>query len=147
MTIVVDANIVAALALPVSYSPQAVARMAAWSEAEETLIAPMLFEYEIASVIRRWTFLGHIEPEQVTAMLTRLLNMRIITMGPTPALHEQALAFAEQIGQSKAYDGHYLALAAREKAAFWTADQRLATNAQGAGLAWVRWVGEEAPQS
>jgi predicted nucleic acid-binding protein len=147
VTLVVDANIVAALALPVPYSPQAAARMTAWSEAQETLIAPTLFEYEIVSVIRRWVSSGGIEPALVSELLQELLDTRIITLAPTPDLHRQALAFAERIGQSKAYDGQYLALAARENAAFWTADRRLAAAAQQAGLTWVHWVGEESPSS
>jgi predicted nucleic acid-binding protein len=49
---------------------------------------------------------------------------------------------AAQIGQSKAYDAQYLALAARENAPLWTADRRLANAARGAGLDWVHWIGD-----
>ncbi len=38
------------------------------------------------------------------------------------------------------YDAHYLALAARLGAEFWTADQRLVNTVQSA-LPWVRFVG------
>ncbi len=61
---------------------------------------------------------------------------------PSSELDRSALHFAERIGQSKAYDAQYLALAARENAAFWTADGRLARAAQATGLAWVHWIGE-----
>jgi hypothetical protein len=50
---------------------------------------------------------------------------------------------SNRLGQSKAYDAFYLALAERLKAEFWTADQRLANGARQLGANWAHWIGEE----
>ena len=142
MTIVVDSNIVAALVLPVSYSPQANALIDHWRRSGERLIAPTLFEYEITSLIRRSVFSNQLERAQMLPILSRLLNSGVVTIPPTKASHVDALALAERIGQSKAYDAQYLALASRENAPLWTADRRLAHTARDAGLGWVHWVGD-----
>jgi predicted nucleic acid-binding protein len=142
MTIVVDANIIASLFLPASYSAQAIDLMRAWDVAAEELIAPTLFEYELNTVVRRAVAGGQLGRAQATAILTLLLNSRVDTVPPSAALHRDALRLAERVIQAKAYDAHYLALAARENASLWTADRRLATAAQGAGLVWVRWIGD-----
>ncbi len=143
MTLIVDSNIVAALVLPVAYTPAALRLMTEWREAEERFLAPMLFEYEIATIVRRSVVLSQLPPTQIPGILGRLLSFGVSTIAPTPELHLDAVRLAERIGQNKAYDGHYLALAARESAPFWTADRRLAAAAQGAGLPWVRWIGKE----
>lgn len=55
---------------------------------------------------------------------------------------QKALTWAGRLGQSKAYDGFYLALAERLGAELWTADARLSDRARQLGVVWVRWVGE-----
>lgn len=145
MTTVVDANIIASLFLPASYSAQSSDLIKSWDDAEERLIAPTLFEYEMATIVRRSVVTGQLEKGQASAVLTRLLNSRVETVAPSAALHRDALRLAERIGQSKAYDAHYLALAAREDAPFWTADKRLANATQAAGLMWVHWIGDWSP--
>jgi predicted nucleic acid-binding protein len=146
MTIVVDANVVAAIALPVTYSANAVDKVAYWISVSETLMAPIVFEYEIATIVRRSVFFRHLNEAQAAIVLTRLLDPQVITINPTLELHQQAIALAARIGQSKAYDAHYLALAVRENAPFWTADRRLAAAAQDAGLGWVHWIAEDTIQ-
>jgi len=145
MTTVVDANIIASLVLPASYSAQSKGLMKHWDDSEEHLVAPTLFEYELATIIRRSVVTGQLEQGQASTILTRLLNSRVETVAPSVALHRDALRLAERIGQSKAYDAHYLALAAREDAPLWTADKRLANAAQSAGLMWVHWIGDWTP--
>lgn len=145
MTIVVDSNIVVALLLPLPYSPQAISLMDYWRHSGERLIAPALFEYEITSLIRRSVYHNQLERAQMVSVLGRLLSTGLVTLPPTRLNHEDALALAERIGQSKAYDAQYLALASRENAPFWTADRRLANAAQATGLGWVHWVGDWNP--
>jgi len=142
MTIVVDSNIVAALLLPLPYSPQAISMIEFWRHSGERLIAPTLFEYEIATLVRRLTLYDKLERTQMLSALGRLLSTGLITIPPTRPLHEEALELAARIGQSKACDAQYLALASREDAPFWTADRRLANAAQAAGLGQVHWVGD-----
>jgi predicted nucleic acid-binding protein len=145
MTTVVDSNVIASLVLPASYSAQAKGIMKQWDDTEEHLIAPTLFEYELATIIRRSVVTGQLEPGQASTILARLLNSRVNTISPSVALHRDALRLAERIGQSKAYDAHYLALATREDAPLWTADKRLANAAQAIGLTWVHWIGDWSP--
>lgn len=145
MTAVVDSNIVASLVIPTPYTPQARGLFKQWGANRERLIAPVLFEYEIATILRRSVVLGQVEETQVATVLSALLDYRVVTIIPTVTLHQEAIRLAERIGQSKAYDAHYLALAARENATLWTADRRLANAAQQTGLTWVRWVGDWTP--
>lgn len=59
------------------------------------------------------------------------------------SLHRRALQMAERFSLPATYDAHYLALAERMGAAFWTADRRLYRATQ-AELAWVNlWPEEE----
>ena len=53
-----------------------------------------------------------------------------------------AYAWAERLGQSRAYDAQYLAVAEQEGLELWTADRRLVRNAEQAGVRWVRRIGE-----
>lgn len=145
MTTVVDSNIIASLFLPAPYSAQSTGLMKTWDDTSEDLIAPTLFEYEIATIVRRATITGQLEKGQASAILMRILNTRVGTIPPSAALHRDALRLAERIGQSKAYDAHYLALATREDAPLWTADKRLANAAQAIGLTWVHWIGDWTP--
>jgi predicted nucleic acid-binding protein len=53
-------------------------------------------------------------------------------------LCKHALAWAERLGQSKAYDGFYLAAAERYGAELWTVDGRLLNRARQLGVSWVK---------
>ena len=53
MRIVLDANIVAALIIPLPYSDQATHRMMDWQDTGTELIAPTLLEYEMVTVLRK----------------------------------------------------------------------------------------------
>ena len=142
MTVVIDSNIIASLILPASYTPQSTQLLASLNEAGESLIAPLLFEYEIVSIVRRAVASNLLGKARASEALTRLLNSNIVTIPPSRSLHQEALRIAERLGQSKAYDAQYLALASRENAPLWTADLRLVRAAQAAGLGWVHWIGE-----
>lgn len=74
--------------------------------------------------------------------LNALHGLGIDLIAPIPELDKSALVFAERMGQPKAYDAQYLALASRENAPLWTADRRLAHAARDTGLSWVYWVGD-----
>lgn len=140
--IVVDANLVVALALPLPYATLATEIILHWRMQGERLIAPLLLEYELTSIIRRGVVGGQLREERALPVLNLLHQFGVEVIAPTPELHAQALFWAQRIGQNKAYDSQYLALAARENAPLWTADRRLANGAQQAGLNWVHWIGE-----
>jgi predicted nucleic acid-binding protein len=58
-------------------------------------------------------------------------------------LCQAALAWAARLGQAKAYDGFYLAVAQQKEAELWTADENLRSRLRQLGFARVRWIEEE----
>jgi predicted nucleic acid-binding protein len=142
MTIIVDANMAIAVAMPMNYTAQATQLMRRWKAAQERLLAPVLFEYEVITAFRRAIALKMLIYSEALEGLDIILSLGIELVFPSRTLDMQALSLAERIDQSKAYDAQYLALAARENAPFWTADRRLAAAAHKAGLNWVFWVGD-----
>jgi predicted nucleic acid-binding protein len=142
MSIVVDANLMASIIIPLPFSEAARAKMAAWKSAGEGLLAPLLWEYELTSALRRAVFRGLMDAVQAAWALNQTLLLNVESIPPTASLHQGSLAWAERLGQSWAYDAQYLALAEQTRLDFWTADQRLANAAQGADVNWVHWIGE-----
>lgn len=142
MTIAIDANLALGAAIPQPYSPQIVATLRMWQQNNERLIAPYLFEYEVTTALRRAVTIGIFDQQTAIRALQTTLSLGIELIAPSQDLDLSALALAERIGQSKAHDAQYLALAVRENATLWTADRRLAQGAATAGLALVRWIGD-----
>lgn len=142
MSVVIDANLVAAVVLPLPYSDRAMHMLAEWKRARVGLFAPLLMEYEVAAVLRRAVVAGWLTNDAAVEAMGMILALNIRCLPPTSGLHEQALRWAQRLGHSKAYDAHYLALAEQEWLELWTADRRLVNGAQQAGVSWVRWVGE-----
>ena len=144
MNVVVDANLVVALVLPLPYSDQAVARFAAWKQAGVDLLAPVLFEYEVIAVLRKAVVAGLLTTGLAGEAMRSILALHVQCVLPTLELHSRALYWAECLGHTKTCDAHYLALAEQRQAELWTADRRLANSARQEGVAWLRWVGEAA---
>jgi len=142
MSIVVDSNIIATLVIDMPYSETASAHFKSWLNSETLLLAPMLFEYEIATIIRRYIKAGEISEQQSRTVLDKILSSNIDIIPPSRTLHHAALRWAEKIGQAKAYDAHYLALAEQESADFWSADKRLVNNLHQLNIDWAHWIGE-----
>lgn len=142
MSVAVDANLIAALVLPLPYSDQATQGVTAWKRAGVALLAPLLLEYEMATILRKAVVARWLTPDLAVEAMAKVLALNIHRLPPTPNLHEQALRWAHRLGHSKAYDAHYLAVAEQEQVELWTADRRLANDARQAGAAWVRWIGE-----
>jgi len=142
VSVVIDANLVAAVVLPLPYSELAAERMLAWKRAGEELVAPVLFEYEIAAMLRKAIVAGWLSTDLAAQAMRQVLALHVRCVAPTAALHERALRWAERLGHSKAYDGQYLALAEEQGIELWTADRRLANGARQAGARWAHWIGE-----
>jgi len=102
----------------------------------------MLFEHEIATIIRHQIKAGIITNNESQALLDDMLSCDIQIITPSRQLHYAALRWADKTGQAKAYDAHYLALAEQENAELWSGDKRLVNNAHQLGLDWVHWIGE-----
>lgn len=142
MNVAVDANLVAALVLPLPYSEQAADKMAAWKRARIELHAPLLLEYELASILRKAVVADLMTTDAAAEVMRGFSALNVHVWPPTIALHTKALRWAERLGQSKAYDAHYLALAEELGVELWTADRRLVHCARQAGATWIRGSGE-----
>ena len=143
MSVVVDANLVAATVLPLPYSDLAMKRITAWKRDSVELLAPLLLEYEVIAVLRKAVVIGLLTNDLAGEAMRKILDLDIQCVPPTLALHERALHWAERLGHTKTYDAHYVALAEQWQAELWTADRRLVNGAHQAGVTWLHWVGEE----
>jgi predicted nucleic acid-binding protein len=142
MKAAVDANLVAALVLPLPYSQQATRSVTEWKQAGVELVAPLLLEYELSAVLRKAVVAGWLTTELAAEAMAEILALNIGCVPPTLEHHERALGLAERLGHSKTYDAHYLTVAEQTGAALWTADARLVSAARQAGIPWVHWIGE-----
>jgi predicted nucleic acid-binding protein len=140
--IVIDAGVAVWTIIPLMSSVDLADRIAQWRQAGVEIYAPSLWYSETTSVIRRGVSTNMITPQEGRIALDDLIALDITVVAMTPAHCRSALAWAEQMGQSKAYDSFYLALADEIGATFYTTDQRLVNSARQKGLSWVKWVGE-----
>ena len=133
MNIVLDANLIASLVLPLPYSETATSRILAWKRQQVTCAAPALWSYEVSTVLRKALVAGYLPSAQLDFALKHIWRINILDVPATFELQQQALAWAERLGQSRTYDSAYLAAAEALQSEFWTADRRLAKSAQQAG--------------
>ena len=110
-----------------------------WNRQGVTVIAPILWGYEVTSVIRKNTFRRLLTPENEQDALDAVLRLPVEQRQPA-GLHQRAWALARRFNRPTAYDAHYLALAEMVGCPFWTSDERL-FNAVHTQLPWVHWLG------
>jgi predicted nucleic acid-binding protein len=142
VSVVVDANLIVAIALPLPYSEPSRQKIKAWKGSGEATIAPPLWEYEVTSALRRAAMAGWLNSDETAEALHRIMTLNIESIPPSEALHLKALKWAERLSQTRAYDAQYIALAEEMGLEFWTADRRLVEGCKQLGAAWVHWVGE-----
>jgi len=133
--ICVDASVVVRLVGSGAYESPVVQLWKEWHEAGRPLVAPTLLYYEVSNALRRYVADGELLPEEAAETLDAALGLDVALHGDGD-LHRRALALAERLSLPAAYDAHYLALAERLGAEFWTADRRLIRAVQSA-LPWV----------
>jgi predicted nucleic acid-binding protein len=146
-SIVIDANIGVALAVNLPYSHLAERQIGHWREAKESVLVPVLWQYEVVSALRKAVASSLLSGDEVMAALADLFKLGIHHVDPTLDQHRLALSWASRLNQVVAYDAQYLALAEMTGSEFWTADKRLAQGAQFVGATWVSWLGSVTPQS
>lgn len=138
MSVVVDAGVAIKWMIVESYTAEARALRDHCLRQHIPMVAPMLLGYEIASVLRRKARDGEITDAAAKLVLNDIL--RLVTLVPFDhALTERALDIAAATRQKAAYDAHYLALAEREGADFWTADEPFVKATHGQ-FPQVRWI-------
>lgn len=92
------------------------------------------------SALRRAVAKGLLDGQAAGEALDLLQDIRIRPITPASSLHARALLWSARLGQSKAYDAQYLALAEEMSCGLLTADLRLARSAQALGATWVEGV-------
>lgn len=116
--------------------------IARWRAGGIRLVAPDLLLAEGTSAIRRLVHAGLLSSERGAVALDDFLDLAIDCVPLTGERCRAAARWAERLGQGKAYDGFYVALAEELTAELWTADQSLARAARESSLPWVRWAGQ-----
>lgn len=140
--IVIDSNLAVWEVVPVLAQADVSIHFAAWGQAAIRLCAPTLWVAEAVSAVRSAVYTRLITPQEGELAIDDLFALEVELL-PMEMRHcHSALRWAEQLGQRRAYDAIYLALAEELGADFWTADRRLVNSAQQAGLSWVRWIGD-----
>lgn len=140
MKIVPDSNIIAAQVLPLSYSEAATRCFEQWIEQDAELIVPALAMYEIVSVLRKSMVVMGLSIAEAERALQALARLELREVAFTPELGARSFYWAEQLGQTVAYDAAFLSVAEAEGAELWTADRKLVVAAKGLGLEWVRYL-------
>lgn len=104
MSVVVDANIAIALAIELPYSTPAAHQMKIWQQDGTKLYVPMLWGYEVITVMRKAVVAGIISPEDASKALDLIFALHIQLIPLTPQLYQATFAWAERLNQSQAYD-------------------------------------------
>ncbi len=107
-----------------------------WHEDGRPIVAPSLLHYEITNALHHYVVHGDLLAEEASELLKLALKLDITLYGDAD-LHQRALNMAKNLSLPATYDAHYLALAERLGAEFWTADKRLVRSAQKV-MPWVR---------
>jgi predicted nucleic acid-binding protein len=119
----------------------ALERFASWHRERMRLVAPVIWIQEVVSVVRRAIYTRLINSEDGRVAVEDVFRLGVEVVASDLDLCRQALAWAERLGQSKAYDGFYMAAAERLGAELWTVDSRLLNRARQLGVSWVKSMG------
>jgi len=141
--IVVDANIAIRAVLPIARKLTILEHFVSWHKSRTKIYAPDILLTEVVSVIRRGVSDRWISETEGQVAIEDLFHLGVEIISSDAGLCQAALVWAGRLGQSKAFDGFYLAVAERKGGELWTADERLRNQAQQLGLSWVRWIEEE----
>ena len=137
----VDASFVIRLLESADSHSSAIRLWIEWHEAGRPVVAPSLLYYEITNALHRYVVYGELLPEEAFELLEVALRLDITLYGDDD-LHRRAWNLAKRLSLPATYDAHYLALAERLGAEFWTADKRLVRTVQKA-ISWVRLLEEK----
>ncbi len=140
--IVIDANIAVKAILPIEGKSDVLERLVLWHRSRSKIFAPELLIAETVSVIRRGIFERWITEEEGQVAVEDLYRLGVEIVPSDAGICQAALAWAGRLGQSKAYDGFYLAVAERQRAELWTADEKLVNRGKQLNISWIRWIDE-----
>ena len=134
----VDANFVVKLVTSSSETSPHVNLWDRWEENQIQIISSTLLCYEITNVFHRMRRAGQLLDSEALQSLDHALNLPIRYYSDR-LLHQEAWDMAQKFNLPATYDDHYLALAQRFQADFYTGDKRL-FNTVSSTLSWIYLV-------
>jgi predicted nucleic acid-binding protein len=137
--ICVDASLALKLVLSEPGSDAAQVEWQNWIRAGVEIVAPNLFTYETASVLRNRVYRKEITQSEADEAL-RILAALDITYYQPAGIRQAAWELARRFNRPTVYDAFYLAVAEEEGCPFWTGDKRL-YNTVKSQLKWVHLLG------
>ncbi|HKV08859.1 MAG TPA: type II toxin-antitoxin system VapC family toxin [Thermoanaerobaculia bacterium] len=140
--LVLDASLAIRALVPTSPQDRALELIAAAHQEGTALLAPDLWVSEVTSVLRKMVHTQSLAPEEADLLLSGLPSLGVQVIPSDLPLARSALSWAGRLGQIRAYDAFYLALAEREEATLWTGDGRLKDRVAQLGIDWVRYFAE-----
>lgn len=140
--IVIDASVALWAVLPAVSRFDTLAPITRWRARGVRLTAPGLWLAACASTIRGLVHNGLISLKEGRRVLDDVLLLEVEPRPMTPVQTRAAFTWSTRLGQRRAYDGFYLALAEELQAEFWSADRRLVGSARQIGVTWVHAVDE-----
>ena len=120
---VVDASVATKWLIDEPDTDKADALAQSWVRSGIKPVAPYLMPVEVANVLHQRVRQGRVSRQEAARLIQRLMDSGVELREPA-GLHTRAIELASQLGQSAAYDAHYLALAEMIDCELWTADQR-----------------------
>ena len=116
-----------------------------WLRDKRTLIAPSLLFYEVTNALHQARRANSMTLVRSREALEAAASLPLLLVGDSE-LHVEAAQMALELQLAATYDAHYLALAKRANAEFWTADRRL-YNSVRLQLPWVYFIDSSALES
>ncbi|NPV87890.1 MAG: type II toxin-antitoxin system VapC family toxin [Anaerolineae bacterium] len=139
--IVLDASVVVPLMIQHPLAPKAEALIRHWKREYYRLVSPCFMPVEVVSALRQVVYNGKFDPQQALEAVEIMMGLEIELVAPSAELLQSSLCWAERLGQSKAYDAQYVALAEQLHAEFWSADEKLVNALKALGVDWAHGIG------
>ncbi|AFY47646.1 putative nucleic acid-binding protein, contains PIN domain [Nostoc sp. PCC 7524] len=136
--ICVDSNFVVKLIKNSSQNSTHLTLWDNWEQNQTQIIAPTLLCYEVTNVFHRMQLAKQLLKTEAEECINLAFNLSIQFYSDRQ-LHQQAWEFTQQFNLPATYDAHYLALAQRFQADFYTGDKRL-FNSVSSVLSWIHLV-------
>lgn len=132
MSVVIDANALVVLALDKERATIVEPLLREWEAQGESLHAPALLPFEIASALAQAVAAGRLPAGEVTGAWRRIsaVPLTLHELDDAPGV----VTIAQQLQRKSAYDAAYVILATQLDTQLWTLDGRLARNAEAQGL-------------
>lgn len=128
--ICVDASLVVKWVTPEDDSQEALRLYGQWLESQEILIAPILLDYEVASVVLKKVKKGLLPSHQILPAFAFYQRLRIQLFHETE-LVEKGMALTQAFEGTTLYDCLYLALAEAKATDFYTCDKSFYNKVKG----------------